>query len=154
MPSDPGYGPESYGPPWHEPVPYEDDHRPGSVRGPIRRRRPPDQRVSPLARPEPEAVPEEDTASRLLYAPPGQPHQAPRHRARIAGAVLGTVALLAGVITAWAVFGQDRAGPRLAGRQTTATHRASPGARATPSPATAGPGPRRWRRSWWPWPPG
>ena len=77
----------------------------------------------------------------LLCAPPGRRHQALRRRARIAGAVLGTVALLAGVITAWAVFGQDRAEPRLAGRQTTATHRASPGARATPSPAPPVPAP-------------
>jgi len=39
------------------------------------------------------------------------------------------------MITAWAVFGQHRAAPgaRLAGRQTTATRRASPAARATPS---------------------
>ena len=53
--------------------------------------------------------------------------------------MLGTVALMAGVIAAWAVFGQHRAGPgsRLAGRQTTATHRASPPVRATPSAAPA-----------------
>ena len=93
--------------------------------------------------PEPEAVPEEDTASRLLYAPPGRRHRAPRHRARIAGAVLGTVALLAGVTTAWAMFGQHRAAPgsRLAGRQTTAARPASPAARATPSSSPSPPVP-------------
>ena len=86
---------------------------------------------------------EEDTAARLLCATPSRRQRAPRHRARIAGAVLGTAALLAGVITAWAVSGQHRATPgsRLAGRQATATRRASPAARATLSPSSPAPSP-------------
>ena len=145
---EPGYGPESYGPPWHEPAayepaPYEDATGPEAFGDRFARAGPQASGFPPWHAAEPVAVPEEDTASRLLCAPPGRPHQAPRRRARIAGAVLGAVALLAGVITAWAVFGQDRAGPgpRLAGRQTTATHRASPAARATPSPSPTVPAP-------------
>ena len=143
-PAEPGYAEEpGYGPAWYEPAPYEEATGPEAFGDLFARAGPKTSGFPPWHVPEPEAVPEEDTASRLLYAPPGRPHQAPRHRARIAGAVLGTVALLAGVITAWAVFGQDRAGPgpRLAGRQTTATHRASPGARATPSPSSPVPAP-------------
>ena len=141
--AEPGYGPESSGPAWYEPAPYEDATGPEAFGDRFARAGPQTSGFPPWHVPEPEAVPAEDTASRLLYAPPGPPHQAPRHRARIAGAVLGTVALLAGVITAWAVFGQDRAGPGPGppGRQTTATHRASPGARATPSPSSPVPAP-------------
>jgi hypothetical protein len=140
---EPGYGPESYGPPWDEPAAYEEATGPDAFGDRFTRAGPLTSGFPPWPAAEPEAVPEEDTASRLLCAPRGRPHQAPRHRARIAGAVLGTVALLAGVITAWAVSGQDRAapGPRLAGPQTTATRRASPGARATPSPSPPAPAP-------------
>ena len=143
-PAEPGYAEEpGYGPAWYEPAPYEEATGPEAFGDMFARAGPKTSGFPPWHVPEPEAVPEEDTASRLLYAPPGRPHQAPRHRARIAGAAAGTVALLAGVITAWAVFGQDRAGPgpRLAGRQTTATHPASPVARATPSPSPPVPAP-------------
>ena len=140
---EPGHGPESYGPARYEPAAYEDATGPEVFGDLFARAGPRTSGFPPWPAAEPEAVPEEDTASRLIYAPPGRPHQAPRHRARIAGAVLGTVALLAGGITAWAVFGQGQAGPgpRLAGRQTTATRGASPPARATPSPSPPVPAP-------------
>jgi len=98
--------------------------------------------------PEPEAGPEdEDTASRLLYSPARRPHRAPAHRALIVSTALAAVALLGGVITAWAAFGQHQAGPgsRLAGRQTTATRQASAGppGRVVPSPSPPGPSPSR-----------
>ena len=93
----------------------------------------------------------EDTASRLLYSPPGPPRQAGRtvagHRAQIISAALAAVALLAGLVTAWAAFGGHGAaapGARLAGRQTAATRQASPPPRSptAPSPsATAAPSP-------------
>ena len=139
----PGYGPESYGPPWAGPAAYEDATGPEVFGDLFARAGPQTSGFPPWPAAEPEAVPEEDPASRLIYAPPGRPHQAPRHRARIAGAVLGTVALLAGGITAWAFSGQGQAGPgpRLAGRQTTATHGASPPARTTPSPSPSVPAP-------------
>ena len=138
---EPGYGPEPYGRARYEPAAHEDATGPQTFGDRFARAGPQTSGFPPWQAPEPEALPEEDTASRLVYAPPGRPHPAPRHRARIAGAVLGTVAVLAGVITAWAVFGQDRAGPRLAGRQATATRRASPPARATPSPSPPAPSP-------------
>ena len=93
----------------------------------------------------------EDTASRLLYSPPGPPRQAgwtvAGHRAQIISAALAAVALLAGLVTAWAAFGGHGAaapGARLAGRQTAATRQASPPPRSptAPSPsATAAPSP-------------
>jgi len=135
---EPGYGPEPYGPPWNEPAAYEDATGPEAFGDRFARAGPQTSGFPPWPAAEPETVPEEDTASRLLCAPPGRPHQASRHRARIAGAALGTVALLAGVITAWAVSGQDRAGPRLSGRQTSATRRASP--TPPPSPPVPAPG--------------
>ena len=152
----PGIGPEPYGPGAVRASGVRGCHRAAKRSGtgsPAQARRPAG--FPPGTPRNPRPLPEEDTASRLLYAPPGRPHPAPRHRARIAGAVLGTVALLAGVITAWAVFGQDRAtpGPRLAGRQATATRRASPAARATPSPSPPA-RPPAMAPSWWPWRPG
>jgi hypothetical protein len=108
--------------------------------------------VSP-ARPAPAPVADgewEDTASRLLYSPPG-PHQAGRtvagHRAQIISAALAAVALLAGLVTAWSAFGGHHGadpGARLAGRQTAATRQSSPPPRspAAPSPSsTAAPSP-------------
>jgi hypothetical protein len=96
--------------------------------------------------PEPEAGPEqEDTASRLLYSPPGPQRRPPRHRAQLASAALAAVALVVGGFTAWAAFGPQQAGPgaQLAGRQTTAAHRPSPAPRrpAAPSPALPVPAP-------------
>jgi hypothetical protein len=106
------------------------------------------------ARPAPAAVTDgewDDTASRLLYPPPGPPRRAGRpaagHRAQVISATLAAAALLAGLVTAWAAFGGHRgAGPgaRLAGRQTVATRQASPPASgsAAPSPsATSAPSP-------------
>ena len=108
----------------------------------------------PPARPAPAPVTDgewEDTASRLLYPPPGPPRRAGRtvagHRAQMISAALAAVALLAGLVTAWTAFsGHRRAAPgaRLAGRQTAATHQASPPPRssAAPSPSsTAAPAP-------------
>ena len=93
----------------------------------------------------------EDTASRLVYPLSHPRRRVPGYRALGAGAALAAVALLAGVITAWAASGPDQAGPgsRLAGRQTTAAGRASPvpPARAAspsspaPSPPVPAPGP-------------
>jgi hypothetical protein len=93
----------------------------------------------------------EDTASRLLYSPPGPPHRAGRtvagHRAQIISAALAAVALLGGLVTAWSAFGAHHGaapGARLAGRQTAATRQASPPPRspAAPSPSsTAAPSP-------------
>jgi hypothetical protein len=113
----------------------------------------PEMAVSP-ARPAPAPVADgewEDTASRLLYPPPGPPRRAgpaaAGHRAQIISAALATVALLAGLVTAWAAFGGHQGaapGARLAGRQTAATRRASPPSRspAAPSPSsTAAPAP-------------
>jgi hypothetical protein len=87
----------------------------------------------------------EDTASRLLYSPPGPPRQAgwtvAGHRAQMISAALAAVVLLAGLVTAWAGFSGHRAaapGARLAGRQTAATRQASPPPRspAAPSPSS------------------
>ena len=89
----------------------------------------------------------EDTASRLVYSLPSPRRRVPGHRALGAGAALAAVALLAGVITAWAASGPDQAGPgsRLAGRQTTAAGRARPvppaRAASPSSPAPSPPGP-------------
>ena len=93
----------------------------------------------------------EDTASRLLYSPPGPPRQAgwtvAGHRAQIISAALAAVALLAGLVTAWSAFGGPHGaapGARLAGRQTAATRQATPPPRspAAPSPSsTAAPSP-------------
>lgn len=113
----------------------------------------PETMVSP-ARPAPAPVADgewEDTASRLLYSPPGPPNQAgwtvAGHRAQIISAALAAVALLAGLVTAWSAFGGPHGaapGARLAGRQTAATRQASPPPRspAVPSPSsTAAPSP-------------
>jgi hypothetical protein len=98
-----------------------------------------------------------DTASRLLYGPPGPTRRAGRantgHRAQIISGALATAALLAGLVTARAAFGGHRGaapGGRLAGRQTAATHQASPpprspaaptpSSRAAPSPSVPAPG--------------
>jgi hypothetical protein len=90
-----------------------------------------------------------DTASRLLYPPPGPPRRdgwtVAGHRVQIISAALAVVALLAGLLTARAAFGGHRGaapGARLAGRQTAATRQASPPPRrpATPSPSPAAPG--------------
>ena len=151
---EPGYGPEPYGRARYEPAAHEDATGPQTFGDRFARAGPKTSGFPPWHAPEPEALPEEDTASRLVYAPPGRPHPAPRHRARIAGAVLGTVAVLAGVITAWVVFGQDRApGP--------AWPAARPRPRAGPVPPPAPPRPphRRPRPpamapAWWPWLPG
>ena len=92
----------------------------------------------------------EDTASRLLYSPPGPPRRAgwraAGHRAQITAA-LAAVALLAGAVTAWAAFGGHQGaapGAHLAGRQTAATRQASsgPSGAATPSPAAPAPSPQ------------
>ncbi|MGH3070464.1 MAG: hypothetical protein ACRDMI_18025, partial [Streptosporangiaceae bacterium] len=101
--------------------------------------------------PAPEADAEwEDTASRLLYPPPGPPRRAGRrlegHRAQIISAALAAVALLAGVVTAWAAFGIHQGatpGAQLAGRQTAATRRAGsePRGPAAPSPSSSAPTP-------------
>ncbi len=66
-----------------------------------------------------------------------------RHRALITSAALAAVALLAGVVTAWTVFGQHQGGPgsRLAGRRTTATRRAGPAPRGRAGPAPTPPVP-------------
>ena len=88
----------------------------------------------------------DDTASRLLYSPPGPPRRGGRpavgRRAQVISATLAAAALLAGLVTAWAAFGGHRgAGPgaRLAGRQTATTRGASPPASgsAAPSPSSA-----------------
>ena len=108
----------------------------------------------PPARPAPAPAADgdwEDTASRLLYSPPGPPHRAGRtaagHRAQIISAALAAVALLGGLATAWYAFGGQHGaapGARLDGRQTAATRQASPPPRspAAPSPSsTAAPSP-------------
>ena len=113
----------------------------------------PETAASP-ARPAPAAVTGGewgDTASRLLYPPPGPPRRAGRtaagRRAQVISATVAAAALLAGLVTAWAAFGGHRgAGPgaRLAGRQTAATRQGSPRASgsAAPSPSsTAAPSP-------------
>jgi hypothetical protein len=113
----------------------------------------PETGVSP-ARPAPAPAADrdwEDTASRLLYSPPGPPHRAGRtaagHRAQIISAALAAVALLGGLATAWSAFGGQHGaapGARLDGRQTAATRQASPPPRspAAPSPSsTAAPSP-------------
>jgi hypothetical protein len=107
-PAEPGYGPEPYGPPWYGPAAYEDDPGPEAFGDRFAGAGPETGGFRAWAALEPEPVPEEDPASRLPCAPPGR-----RHRARIAGAVLGTVALMAGVIAAWAVLGQRPGGQRL-----------------------------------------
>ena len=136
-----GHGPRPYGPPWPGPAEDEDDPGPEVFGDRFAGGGPGTGGFPAWPAPEPGPAAAEDPASRLVYAPPGRRRRAPRHRARIAGAVLGTAALLAGVITAWAVFGQHRAGPgsRLAGRQTTATRPASPAVRAAPSASASAP---------------
>ncbi len=95
----------------------------------------------------------EDTASRLLYSPPGPPRpagwRAAGHRAQIISAGLAAVALLVGAVSAWAAFGGHQGaapGAQLAGRQTTATRQASPEPRGTatpsPSPSASVPSPQ------------
>ena len=89
----------------------------------------------------------EDTASRLLYSPPGPPRpagwRAAGHRAQIISAGLAAVALLVGAVSAWAAFGGHQGaapGAQLAGRQTTATRQASPEPRGTATPSPSAPG--------------
>ena len=91
-----------------------------------------------LTAPEPEAAEEpDDTASRLLYPPPGPGRRPPGHRVKVSMAALASVALLGGLALAWTAFGRHHvtAGGRLAGRQTTATGQASPAPREHPAPA-------------------
>jgi hypothetical protein len=126
-------------------TPYEDDPGGSDPFGDRFAGGGPEGAASP-ARPTPAAVTGgewDDTGSRLLYSPPGLPHRAGRavggHRAQVISAALAAVALLAGLVTAWAAFGGHRgAGPgaRLAGRQTAATRGASP-----PPPGSAAPSP-------------
>jgi hypothetical protein len=134
-------------------APYEDDPGGGDSFADRFAGGGPETAVSP-ARPAPAPVADgarEDTASRLLYSPPGPPHRAGRtvagHRTQIISAALAAVALLGGLATAWSAFGGHHgAGPgaRLAGRQTAANRQASPSPRspAAPSPSsTAAPSP-------------
>ena len=88
--------------------------------------------------PEPGGGPEEDTAARLLRSPPRRARRSPRYRAQVATAAFGAVALLAGAVLAWNAFGPHPAGPgaRLAGRQTTAAHRAGPAPRSRAAPSS------------------
>jgi len=96
-----------------------------------------------LTAPEPGAGEErDDTASRLLYPPPGPRRRAAGHRAKVTTATLAAVAVLAGLAIAWTAFGRHHvtAGTRLAGHQTAATGQASPAprARTTPSATPSG----------------
>ena len=154
----PRYGDTAYQPGQY-PTPYEDD--PGDP-DPFADRfagGDPETAVSPF-RPAPAPADDgewADTASRLLYSPPGPPHRdgpaGAGHRAQIISGALAAVALLAGLVTAWAAFGDHRgaaSGARLAGRQTATTRQASPpprspaapspSARAAPSPSVPAPG--------------
>ena len=131
--------------------PYEDDPGGSDPFGDRFAGGAPETAVSP-ARPAPVPVAGEeweDTASRLLYSPPGPPRRdgwaVAGHRAQIISAALAAVALTAGLVTARAAFGGHRGaapGARLAGRQTAATRQASPPPRrpAAPSPSPAAPG--------------
>jgi hypothetical protein len=132
-------------------APYEDDPGDSDPFGDGFAGGAPETAVSP-ARPAPVPVADEeweDTASRLLYSPPGPPRRdgwaVAGHRAQIISAALAAVALLAGLAAARAAFGGHRGaapGARLAGRQTAATRQASPPPRrpAAPSPSPAAPG--------------
>jgi hypothetical protein len=97
-----------------------------------------------LPAPEPEAGEElDDTASRLLYPPPGPGRRAAGHRAKVTTAALAAVAVLGGLAIAWAAFGRHQvtAGGQLAGRQTAATGQASPAPRARTAPSALPSGP-------------
>ena len=93
-----------------------------------------------LAAPEPAAGDElDDTASRLLYPPPGPRRQATRRRAKGTTATVAAAAVLACLAVAWTAFGRHHvtAGDRLAGRQTAATGAASPAPRARTTPSAS-----------------
>jgi hypothetical protein len=127
------YPPGRSAPPWEQPDSFGDLFAGGPVTRAFS--------VRPV--PDPGGGPEEDTAARLLRSPPRRARRSPRYRAQVATAAFGAVALLAGAVLAWNAFGPHPAGPgaRLAGRQTTAAHRAGPAprGRAAPSPLVPAP---------------
>jgi hypothetical protein len=126
------YLPGRSAPPWEQPDSFGDLF----AGGPVTR--------AFSARPVPgPGGPEEHTDARLLRSPPRRARRSPRYRAQVATAAFGAVALLSGAVLAWNTFGPHQTGPgtRLAGRQTTAAHRAAPAprGRATPSPPVPAP---------------
>ena len=123
------YPPGRSAPPWEQPDSFGDLF----AGGPVTRA------LSVRQVPESGGNPEEDTAARLLHSPHSRVRRSPRYRAQVATAAFGAVALLAGAVLAWNAFGPHPAGPgaRLAGRQTMAAHRASPGPRGRAAPSAA-----------------
>ena len=122
------YLPGRSAPPWEQPDSFGDLFAGGPVTRAFS--------VRPV--PEPGGDPEEDTAARLLPSPPRRARRSPRYRAQVATAALGAVALLSGAVLAWNAFGPHPAAPgtRLAGRQTTAAHRAAPAPRSRTAPSS------------------
>ena len=120
------YPPGRSAPPWEQPDSFGDLFAGGPVTRAFS--------VRPV--PEPGGDPEEDTAARLLHSPHSRARRSPRYRAQVATAAFGAVALLSGAVLAWNAFGPHPAGPgtRLAGRQTTAAHRAGPAPRGRAAP--------------------